>query len=160
VARSLGPVLPDRLLGRLLGPDGEALRDDAVVLLTVDPYGWPHPALLSYAEVVAVDAGRLRLGLHRGSRTTRHLRDSGRATLVFADEELVLYVKAEAVPLPDIPAEPALARFELGLQDVLDDQASGEETGARLGSGLVVVWPGRAEEVAARARRIRDALRR
>jgi hypothetical protein len=157
VARSLGPVLPDALLGRLLAPADEVRT--AVLLLTVDPFGWPHPALLSYAELVALDAGRLRAGLHAGSRTERHLRDSGRATLVFADAEMVVYVKAEAVPLPAVAEAPGLARFELAIRDVLEDRAEGEETGARLESGLRIVWAGDPEAVAARAGRTRRALR-
>ena len=72
----------------------------AILLATIDPYGWAHPALVSYAEIVAFDAARLRLALHVGSRSSRHLRESGRATLVFADAELCLYVKAEALVLP------------------------------------------------------------
>ena len=58
---------------------------------------------------VEVDAARVRLGLYAESRSTRHLRDTGRATLVFADTELSLYVKAEAVALPRAPGHPDLA---------------------------------------------------
>lgn len=160
MSRSLGASLPDRLLAPLLGPDEHVPADPAIVLLTVDPYGWPHPALLSFAEVLALDASRLRLGLHAGSRTARHLRDSGRATLVFADEALVVYVKAEALALPALPGAEALARFELGVRDVLEDQAREEEAGARLASGLRICWPGSPEDVGARLRRLREALRR
>src|SRR5262245_60183288 len=92
VSRSLGPALPDRLLARLMAPAGAGPVDAAIVLATTDPYGWAHPALLSYAEVLALDAVRLRLALHRGSRSSRHVRETGRATLVFADAELCLYV--------------------------------------------------------------------
>ena len=109
---------------------------------TIDPYGWAHPALLPYSEVLALDAGRLRLALHAGFRSARHLRESGRATLVFADAELSLYVKVEALGLPEAPGVPGLARFELVVRDVLEDQADGGEAGARLTSGLGIGWPG------------------
>ena len=129
-----------------------------IVLATVDPYGWPHPALVSYAEVLALDPGRLRLGLHEGSRSSRHLRESGRATLVFADAELCCYVKVEALALPATLGAPGLARFELVVRDVLEDRAAGEEAGARLAGGLTIDWAGSLEAVARRGARVRAAL--
>ena len=126
------------------------------MLASVDPYGWPHPALLSDAEVIALDATRLRLGLHPESRSVRHLRDSGRATLVFADAA-TLYVKAEALALPGAPGHPELARFELVVQDVLEDRSEGAEAGARLKGGLEIEWPAGLDPVA-RRRRLREAL--
>ena len=159
VTRSLGTVLPDRLLARLMAPAAAAPLDTAILLATVDPYGWSHPALVSYAEVLAVDAGRLRLAVHAGSRSGRHLHESGRATLVFADGELCLYVKAEALVLPAAPAAPELARFELVVREVLEDRAEGDEAGARLSSGLTIVWPEESGWIADRHARIRAALR-
>jgi len=127
-----------------------------VLLATVDPYGWPHPALLSYAELLALDASHLRLALHAGSRSSRHLRESARATLVFADAELCVYVKAEAVTLPGVAGASDLARFELLVRDVLEDRAEGDEAGVRLATGLTVAWP---DGFAARDARFRDILR-
>ena len=157
VARSLGPALPDRLLFRLMAPAAAARAETAIVLATIDPYGWVHPALVSYGEVVAVDPGRIRLALHAGSRSTRHLRESGRATLIFADAELCLYVKTEALSLPGAAGAPGMARFELVVRDVLEDHAEGDEAGARLTSGLGIEWPG-GPGAAARHARLREAL--
>jgi hypothetical protein len=159
VSRSLGPALPDRLLARLTAPAGAAPVDAAIVLSTIDPYGWAHPALLSYAEVLALDATRLRLALHRGSRSSRHLRETSRATLVFADAELCLYVKAEALPLAPAPGAAELARFELVVRDVLEDHAEGEEAGARLTGGLTIAWPGEPEVAGRHYAHVRAALR-
>ena len=142
-----------------MAPVDAAPVDDAILLATIDPYGWAHPALLSYAEVLALDASRLRLALHDGSRSTRHLRESGRGTLVFVDGQLCLYVKVEALALPGAPGAPGLARFELVVRDVLEDRAEGEEAGARLTSGLTIAWPGDPVEAARRHSRIRAALR-
>jgi hypothetical protein len=159
MTRSLEPVLPDQLLARLMAPASDAPLDLAILLATIDPYGWAHPALLSYAEVLALDAERLRVALHAGSRSSRHLRDSGRATLVFADAELCLYVKVDAQALPGAPGAPGLARFELVVRDVLEDRAEGEEAGARLSSGLAIAWPGDPQAAAGRFTGIRAALR-
>lgn len=128
------------------------------MLTTVDPYGWPHPALLSYAEILALDASRLRLALYAGSRSSRHLGDSSRATLVFADTSLTVYVKAEAVGLPAALGRVDLARFELQVRDVLEDRAEGDEAGARLVGGLAIAWPDGLEGAARRRARLRQAL--
>lgn len=160
MSRSLGPSLPDALLGRLTATDPGDQLGQVVVLATVDPYGWPHPALVSYAELRALDPARLRLALYAGSRSSRHLRDSGRATLVFADAEVTLYVKAEAISLPTVGEYPDLARFELHVRDVLEDRAEGEEAGARLTSGLTVDWPGGGAAAVERHARLRQILLR
>jgi hypothetical protein len=159
VSRSLGPAIPDGLLARLLGPVPATPLDGVIVLVTVDPVGWPHPALLSYAELLALDAGRLRVALRAGSRSAQHLRDSGRATLLFADAELCCYVKGEALALSPAPRASELARFELVVRDVLDDRAEGAEAGARLATGLTVAWPRGIAWVEAHAARVREALR-
>ena len=157
MTRSLGSAIPDRLLSRLMTPDGMP-ADLAIVLATIDPYGWAHPALVSYAELLALDVTRLRLALHAGSRSARHLGESGRATLVFADADLCLYVKVEASGLPPAPGMPDLVRFELIVRDVLEDRAEGDEAGARLTSGLGIDWPSGSEIVTARRARLRNAL--
>ena len=158
MSRSLGPTLPDALLTRLTARDPDDWLDRVVILTTVDPFGWPHPALLSYAELLALDSGRLRLALYAGTRSTRHLQDSGRAALVFAEPELVCYVKAEALPLPTVPDATGLARFELQVRDVLEDRAEGEEAGSRLTSGITVEWPGGGSAAAIRHARLRRLL--
>jgi Pyridoxamine 5'-phosphate oxidase len=158
VTRSLGPELPETLLARLIRTPRGADLELAVVLATVDPFGWPHPALLSYAELSALDPLRLRLVLHDGSRSSRHLRDGGRATLVFADGQLTFYVKVEATPLPPSADGPGLARFELVVHDVLADRAEGEEAGATLTGGLTIAWPWGPAEGSERAIRLRRIL--
>jgi hypothetical protein len=158
VSRSHGPHLPDALLARLMAPDPAARPGEAAVLVTVDPYGRPHPALLSYAELLAFDPVRIRLGLHAGTRSATHLAESGRATLIFADAALALYVKADAVRLPPARGHPGLARFELVVRDVLEDQAEGEEAGSFLTGGITFAWPGGLDAWARHAARIRAAL--
>lgn len=157
MSRSLGANLPDGLLDRLATTHPVDPLGRAVVLATVDPYGWPHPALVSDAELLAFGPNRLRLALRAGTRSATHLRDAGRATLVFADAGLALYVKVEAVPIP--PADDlALARFELHVRDVLEDRAEGEEAGARLTGGIRFEWPGGSEAWARHAARLRQLL--
>jgi hypothetical protein len=157
VSRSLGSQLPDALLARLVADPAERLGE-AVVLVTVDAFGRPHPALVSYGELLALDPTRLRLGLHAGTRSATHLRDAGRVALAFADVELNLYVKADAVPLPEAPGHPGLARFELHVWDVLEDRAEGEEAGAHLTGGITFRLPGGPARWVERNARLRRAL--
>ncbi len=157
MSRSLGPHLPDTLVARLMGDPADR-PGQAVVLVSVDPYGLPHPALVSYGELLALDSTRIRLALHAGTRSVTYLRDTGRATLVFADAELNLYVKADAVPLPTAPGHAGLARFELHVRDVLEDQAEGEEAGAHLTGGITFKLPAGVEVWLGRLARLRQAL--
>ncbi len=94
-----------------------------------------------------------------GSRSSRHLKESGRATLVFADAELCLYVKVEALPLPGRGRCAGPRAVRAVVRDVLEDRAEGEEAGARLSSGLVIAWPGDAQATADHQARVRSALR-
>jgi Pyridoxamine 5'-phosphate oxidase len=158
MSRSLGPHLPDALLARLMAPDPASRPGEALVLITVDPYGRPHPALVSYAELLALDVARIRLALHAGTRSATHLAESGRATLVVVDAELNLYVKADATALAAAPRHPALARFELQVRDVLADRAEGEEAGSFLTGGIRFAWPGGPDAWARHAARVREAL--
>jgi len=159
VTRSLGSTLPDSLLARLMAPDPAERPGEAIVLVTLDPYGRPHPGLLSYAELLAIDPARVRLALHAGTRATAHLRESGRATLIVADSALILYVKADAVPIGPAPGHPRLTRFELQVHEVLEDRAEGEEAGSFLTGGITFAWPGGPEAWARHAARLRAALR-
>jgi hypothetical protein len=142
-----------------MAPDPAERPGEAIVLVTLDPYGRPHPGLLSYAELLALDPARLRLALHSGTRATTHLRESGRATLVVADAELLIYVKTDVLPIGPAPEHPRLARFELQVREVLEDRAEGEEAGSFLTGGITFAWPGGPEAWARHAARVREALR-
>ena len=111
MARSIGAQLPDSLLARLVTADRADRLGQVVVLTTLDPYGWPHPALLSYAEVLALDASRVRIGLYATSRSTHHLRDSGRATLVFADAPIDQFARGQKNALTEEQKRGALLFF-------------------------------------------------
>ena len=77
---------------------------------------------------------------------------------MFADPELILYVKAEAVVLPRLPGHADLARFELNVRDVLEDRAEGEEAGTRLASGITIEGSGDPGVVARRRARVGEIL--
>lgn len=138
MSREVGSTLPKPLLDRLRGNDLATRVGIAVLILTIDEGGWPHPAMLSYGEMVALDSGRVRLAVHRTSGTAANLRRSRRITFCFVEANMTYYVKATVgVPLDPMPAFPRLARFEAAVESVLADEArSDTEPGAVIVDGV------------------------
>ena len=95
----IGDALPDTLTHRLSTDQALERSDRAIVICSVDEHGWPHPAMLSRLEFVALDHRNIRLSLHTRSRTTRNLRANGRLTVIVVDEDAVYYVKGDALAL-------------------------------------------------------------
>jgi hypothetical protein len=149
MAREVGDTLPDLLCELLSGRDLSARMGEAILVATTDTVGWPHPALLSYGEMVAVDRRRLRLALYRTSRTADNLRRNGKLTVCLIGRDMAYYVKA-AVEAAQDPMEgfAHLARFEVRVASVLVDQAREDlEPGARITEGILFD-PGRPVEEA------------
>jgi hypothetical protein len=137
MSRELGNELPEALLSLLDGADLPARMGKAILITTVDAQGWAHPALLSYGEVVAIAARRLRLATYGGSGTTSNLRRSGRLTLCLIEAGMAYYVKTRAMEQPASPDLPGLTRFEATVEHVLEDQAREDlEPDARITSGI------------------------
>ena len=78
MSRALGNSLPNVLFDLLSGRELAARMGQAILITTTDAAGFPHPALLSFGEVVAVDHRRLRLALYRTSGTSGNLRRNGK----------------------------------------------------------------------------------
>ncbi len=162
MARALGDSLPDVLHGLLGGHDLAARIGQAILITTTDQGEWPHPALVSYGEVVAIARRRLRLALYRTSGTSGNLRRNGKLTLCLIGAGMAYYVKTSAREQQN-PMEgfPDLARFEATVNTVLVDQAREDlEPGARL-TGGITFHPGRPMEETLRDwQAVVDGLRR
>jgi hypothetical protein len=133
---------------------------EAILIATTDDGGRPHPALLSYGEVLAVTPAVLRFALSASSTTAHNLAARGAVTLCLIGPGGAAYVKAAARALPTERslAEKGLVAFEARVEDVLMDATAAGET-ARLTSGITFAPDdpvGQASEWAARL----DALRR
>lgn len=138
MSRLIGSNLPAPLQERLRGDDLAARLGIAVVIVTTDGEGWPHPAMVSYGELVACDARRVRLAIPRASRTAENLRRRGRITLCFVEPGMAYYVKA-AVTLPEgpVPGFADLAGFEATVEQVLADEVRADaEPGAAILDGI------------------------
>jgi len=137
MSRYLGNELPGTLLSLLDASDLPARMGKAILITTVDAQGWAHPALLSYGEVVAIDARRLRLATYRASRTSNNLLRSGHLTLCLIEAGMAYYVKTRVLQHQASPDLPGLERFETSVEEVLEDQAREDlEPGARIVHGI------------------------
>jgi flavin reductase (DIM6/NTAB) family NADH-FMN oxidoreductase RutF len=134
VSRSLGASLPPALQARLSQADLPRLLGRGVPLVTLDAAGRPHPMLLSYLEILARSATVIRVAVGTGSNTARNLETRGAATLLIAEPEATVYVKCRAAGAPLVSGD--LARFELAVEEVLEDSAAEGEGGARITGGV------------------------
>lgn len=83
--------------------DGTRLADKqhtAMMLLTVSEDDWPHTAMVSVGEVVALNRTELRIGLWPGTTTTTNFVRTGKATLVIVQDGKAIYIRLLAERLP------------------------------------------------------------
>jgi len=122
MARSLGSVLPPEVAAAL---DGRRLADrvgDTYLLLTTSEAGWPHVAMLSAGEVLAVNGSELRLGLWPGTRSSENLARSGQSLLMAVRPPMTYYLRLRVGALGEVPVEDRrLAVFAAKIEDVLED---------------------------------------
>lgn len=156
----IGRELDAELLRRLSGEDLQAVSNQVIQIVTVDDAGWPHPALLSYFEVVARDPRDVRLATYSGSTTTANLRRNGRLTLIVIDERVVYYIKGRAAELaPSMTCAPELSRLHATVERVLADLPDERyEPGAYISSGIKYVNPNRPSELARATRVLAELL--
>jgi len=134
VTRSLGPALPPDLLARLSQSDLPAVLGRAVPLVTVDADGRPHPMLCPYLELLAAAPTAIRLVIGASGQSGRNLDERGACTLLFVEAERTVYVKCRTAGRRFTVGE--LARFDLAVEDVLEDAPADWETGIRITGGI------------------------
>jgi Pyridoxamine 5'-phosphate oxidase len=115
-------MLTDDLHRRLSGAEVDAHAAKALLLCTSDAEGWPHPAMLSYFEVAAVDLENIRLAVYKDSRTSANMRERGKATLIVVDVNLVYYVRCSVTPVAAVMSSvPFNAMMNLRVEHVKFD---------------------------------------
>ena len=136
MSRLIGRALTPQLLERLSQRDLANRLGVALPLVTVDADGRPHPMLVSYLELRAYDTGTVGLVVHAGTTSTVNLAARDVATLAIVEADVVAYVKLRRVdgPLPVVD-EPRLVYFLLAVEEVREDTATAEESGARIVAG-------------------------
>ena len=133
MSQLLGKELTEALLKRLSGKDVKAHEGKIIPIFTLDESGWPHPALLSYYEVVAKNSTTIEIALWKNSSTARNLRQTNKVTFLITDKGINYYLKGSVKELQaEIPGIPLQSRFRVTAEQLLEDQ----EPNAEITSGL------------------------
>lgn len=137
MSRSLGPELSSDFVIALSQADLSRHLGKALPLITVDAGGFPHPMLLSYLEVRAVDPKTIRIVIGARSRSARNLLERQAATLLIVEPERTVYVKARATDGPHpVSGLPDFGLFALTVEDILEDAPAEWEGGMRIMGGV------------------------
>jgi hypothetical protein len=85
--------LSPELLYLLNGKNIEEKQKEAMLLMTVTEDGWPHNAMISVGEVVALNEKKLKLALWPGTKTNENIIRSEKAFLIVVYNGKVNYVR-------------------------------------------------------------------
>jgi hypothetical protein len=139
MSKVVGNKLPADLYQRLAGNNLQSHAEKAIVICTVDVNGWPHPAMLSYFEVIAKDDRNIRLAVYGDTTTTNNMRRNGKLSMVIVDERVAYYIKGTVEELAGkMTCSPQNAKFNCRVEQVLADEANEEyEPGSYITCGIL-----------------------
>lgn len=117
--------MPNDLAMRLYQPDESNARQRVILVTTVDQDGFPRQFMLSHYEVVARDPSNLLILTYAGSKSTQNLLRTGKASLLFLDEEMSYYVRVMCTKAKEtIEEAPQEILFRAHVAEVLEDKFS------------------------------------
>ncbi|MGR6543114.1 pyridoxamine 5'-phosphate oxidase family protein [Paenibacillus tundrae] len=85
--------------------DGQYLqlkKHEAMQLLTVSEDAWPHQAMISVGELVAISPTVLRIALWSGTQTSQNMERTGKATLIAIIDHQLLTIRLTLRALPPL----------------------------------------------------------
>ena len=136
MSKILGSELSETLLKRLSGAAIASHEGKIIPVFTLDESGWPHPALLSYYEIVAKNASTLEMAIWKDSSTANNLRGVGKISLMIIDDGVNFYIKGRVKELEkEMSGAPQVSRFQISVEQLLEDQ----EPNAHITSGMTYV---------------------
>jgi len=142
MSQLLGKELTQELFNLLNGENVAFKMGKAIVIVTVDEKEWPHPAMLSYYEVVAKERSRIDLAIGKTSTTAKNLRRSGKITLLITDSGINYYLKGNAREVKEsMEGVPFISLFRVEVEQLLEDQ----EPDAAIISGVTFSRPQKKE---------------
>ena len=122
MSQLLGKELTKELFNLLKGENVASKLGKAIVIVTVDDKGWPHPAMLSYYEVVAKERSRIDLAIGKTSTTTKNLRRTGQITLLITDSGINYYLKGSAREIKEsMEGVSFMSLFRVEIEQLLED---------------------------------------
>ncbi|MGA9173588.1 MAG: pyridoxamine 5'-phosphate oxidase family protein [Thermoactinomyces sp.] len=120
----MGREISEELYQLLNGQSLETKQHEAMMLLTVTEDLWPHIAMISVGEILAIDQTNLRLALWPGTTTTSNILRTGRATLVVFFAGKAHYVRLSLQRLAELPdARHKRERFSATVVSAREDVA-------------------------------------
>ena len=156
MSQLLGKELTKELFNLLKGENVASKLGKAIVIVTVDDKGRPHPAMLSYYEVVAKERSRIDLAIGKTSTTTKNLRRTGQITLLITDSGINYYLKGSAREIKEsMEGVSFMSLFRVEIEQLLEDL----EPDAVITSGVTFSRPQK-KEVGEIIEKIFQALRR
>ncbi|PFI95344.1 pyridoxamine 5'-phosphate oxidase family protein [Priestia megaterium] len=87
----------------LNGQDLMQKQHEAMMLLTVGEDGWPHTAMISVGEIIAINRKELRIGLWPNTSTTTNIIRTSKATLVLIYKGKAHYIQFSLKRLEELP---------------------------------------------------------
>jgi hypothetical protein len=142
MSQLLGNELTEELFKRLKGEDVTSKLGKAIIVVTVDEQAWPHPAMLSYYEVVAKGRSRIDLAIGKTSTTAKNLRRTGKISILLTDHGMNYYVKGQSQETKEsIEGVPFMSLFSVKVEQLLEDQ----EPDALITSGVTFSRPQKKE---------------
>ncbi|KRF53860.1 pyridoxamine 5'-phosphate oxidase family protein [Priestia megaterium] len=87
----------------LNGQDLMQKQHEAMMLLTVGEDGWPHTAMISVGEIIAINRKELRIGLWPNTSTTTNIIRTSKATLVLIYKGKAHYIQISLKRLEELP---------------------------------------------------------
>lgn len=116
--------LSDDLYNLFNGEHLEEKQHEAIMLETVSDDGWPHTAMISVGEIVAINSNHFRIALWPNTKTTLNINRSGKAMAVLFYKGKACYLSLALSPLPQLPnPKYDLIRFEATLTQIKEDAA-------------------------------------
>jgi hypothetical protein len=110
-------ALPTAVIQYLNGEDLQS-KTQAMRLSTIDAEGWPHAALLSAGDMLALADGRIRFALFSQSSTAANLDRDGRLTLTLALERGMCELRGRVQRLQQTTPKVPLDCFEMQVESV------------------------------------------
>ncbi|CAH0186047.1 pyridoxamine 5'-phosphate oxidase family protein [Peribacillus sp. NPDC101481] len=119
-----GMEMPEEIFDLLNGKELVDKQHEAMMLLTISEEGWPHTAMISVGEIVAVSRKELRIGLWPDTSTTANVIRTHKATLVLFWKGKAQYIRLSLERLKELPyVQYKRVRFHAQIVEAREDMA-------------------------------------
>ncbi len=123
MSKKLGNLIPEGFRKKLRSEDLSGLEGRAILLLSVDESGFPHPAMLSYREMGMPDDRTIRFAMWKGTTTSKNIRRNPTLTMIAVDREMSYYLKGRVSVLrEDAETFQGCSLYTFEVEEVLEDR--------------------------------------